>query len=101
MGVRKQGSNEDECLSFRTQLGRGCGYEERWSPFKSWIRITRATLVLINLIVVMELLLGDSSSPSNRTASLHERFNQCPTLSESNTLVMHTSTMDGLTSSSV
>ena len=49
---------------------------------KSRIHIARATLVLINLIVVMELLLG-------------ERFNQCPpTLSESNTSVMHTSTME-------
>ena len=45
---------------------------------KSLIHIARATLVLINLIVAIEFLLGDSSNPPNRTGSLHERFNQCP-----------------------
>ena len=62
----------------------------------NWIPIARATLVLINLIFVMELLLGNSSNSPNRTGSLHERFNQCPLppLSESNTSVMRTSTME-------
>ena len=46
------------------------------------IPIARATFVLINLIVAIEFL--------------HERFNQCPLppLSESNTSVMRTSTME-------
>ena len=60
------------------------------------IPIARATFVLINLIVAIEFLLSDSCNPPNRTGSLHEHFNKCPLppLSESNTSVMRTSTME-------
>ena len=86
MSVFHFGPRWDEAVAMRSVIQR----------LNNWIPIARATLVLINLIFVMELLLGNSSNSPNRTGSLHEGFNQCPLppLSESNTSVMRTSTME-------